>query len=307
MSLPAFDDETLRRYLVGSAAENEGEQLDELSVTDGDVAARLRAVEHDLVDAYVNGELSGETLDRFRSHYLASPANRSRVLFAESLRQVQQKAERLPAQSFGTWSWASRWGLAAAAAIALVASGYLWTENVRLRGDVSRASQAAAQLQERERQLQTQLSQAEVANAEITKELARARESPSQPERRRTDSPRLSGLGVLAFTLQAATRGPDSVPGLVVPRATETILLRLTLEVDDHPRYQAVLKSVGATTEIWRSGALRSTADGAAKILAVTIPVRLLQARFYSIEVSGIPASGNAQYLSSYPFSVVLQ
>jgi hypothetical protein len=307
MSLRALDDETLRRYLLGSLADDAAEQLDELSVIDGDVAARLRAIEHDLVDAFVNGELSGEVLDRFQSHYLASPANRSRVTFAESLRQYLRKAERLPAQSFGSWSWASRWGLAAAAAIALVASAYLLTENVRLRGDVSRASQAAAQLQERERQLQTQLTQALAANAETTKELARVRESPSQPERRPTDSPRSSGLGVLAFTLQAATRGPDGVPALVVPRATETILLRLPLEMDDHSRYQAVLKSAGATTEIWRSGELRSTADGAARILSVTIPVRLLRARFYTIEVSGIPAPGNAQYLSSYPFSVVLQ
>jgi hypothetical protein len=306
MSLRALDDETLSRYLLGSLPDDAAEQLDELSVIDGDVAARLRAIEHDLVDAFVNGELSGEVLDRFQSHYLASPANRSRVTFAESLRQYQRKAERLPAQSFGSWSWASRWGLAAAAAIALVASSYLWTENVRLRGDVSRASQAAAQLQERERQLQAQLAQAQAANAETAKELARVMESLMQPERR-TDSPRSSGLGVLAFTLQAATRGPDGAPALVVPRATETILLRLPLEMDDHSRYRAVLKSAGSTTETWRSGELRSTADRAARILSVAIPVRVLRARFYTIEVSGIPAPGNVQYLSSYPFSVVLQ
>ena len=47
------DESTLIRYLVGRASEEEAEQLDELSVVDEEFAIRLRAVEHDLVDAYV--------------------------------------------------------------------------------------------------------------------------------------------------------------------------------------------------------------------------------------------------------------
>jgi len=79
------DDQLLIRYLIGALPDVETERLDELSITDDDVASRLRALEHDLVDAYVKGELSGETLDLFRSHYLASPAQRERVRFAEVL------------------------------------------------------------------------------------------------------------------------------------------------------------------------------------------------------------------------------
>jgi len=88
MTLPpgdAPDDRLLVRYLVGSLPDEEAERLDELSITDDEVASRLRDLEHDLVDAYVKGQLTGGTLASFRSHYLASPAQREKVRFAEAL------------------------------------------------------------------------------------------------------------------------------------------------------------------------------------------------------------------------------
>ena len=54
----------------------DAERLDEASIVDDEIAARLRMVEHDLVDAYVRGRLTGDTLARFESHYLASPRRR---------------------------------------------------------------------------------------------------------------------------------------------------------------------------------------------------------------------------------------
>ena len=75
----APDDSVLVRYLVGSMPDAEAERLDELSVADDEFALRLSAVEHDLVDAFVNGELSGDVLERFRARYLTSPALRENL------------------------------------------------------------------------------------------------------------------------------------------------------------------------------------------------------------------------------------
>ena len=61
----APDDQRLVRYLLGSLPEDETEQFDELSIADDQFSAQLSAVEHDLVDAYVKGELSGDMLARF--------------------------------------------------------------------------------------------------------------------------------------------------------------------------------------------------------------------------------------------------
>src|SRR5580765_7224603 len=88
---PAQADE-LVQYLLGLLPPEDAERLDEASIVDDDVAARLRSVEDDLVDAYVRGALTGETLTRFESHYLLSPRRRQHVAFAgRFLRAVDQK------------------------------------------------------------------------------------------------------------------------------------------------------------------------------------------------------------------------
>ena len=129
------DDQLLVRYLIGSLPEDETERLDEQSIADDQFAARLSAVENDLVDAYVKGELTGDILDGFKAHYLSSRARRERVTFAGTLLRHQQsdvvapvntmRAGRPPAalRVIPQWAWA------AAALIFLGATGYLFVEN----------------------------------------------------------------------------------------------------------------------------------------------------------------------------------
>ena len=80
-----FDDERLMHYLVGSLDDGETERFDELSIADESFATRLRAVEDDLVDAYVKGELSADVRDRFESRYLSTQVGRDKIRFAQAL------------------------------------------------------------------------------------------------------------------------------------------------------------------------------------------------------------------------------
>ena len=66
------DDKRIMPYLLGVP----DERLDELAVADDNFAARLAAAENDLVEAYVRGELSGESRERFESFYLTSEKRR---------------------------------------------------------------------------------------------------------------------------------------------------------------------------------------------------------------------------------------
>ena len=86
------------KYLLGSLPEAEAERLDELYITDGEFAAELSAAEKDLVDAYVQGELAGPELERFRVYYLASPLRRNRLEFAQAL-SAMEEAPRTAASS----------------------------------------------------------------------------------------------------------------------------------------------------------------------------------------------------------------
>jgi hypothetical protein len=78
-------DERLVDYLLGRLPDAEAEPYDERSIADDEFVWRLRAVENDLIDAYVTGSLTGETLQRFETVYMASPRRRDRVMFARTL------------------------------------------------------------------------------------------------------------------------------------------------------------------------------------------------------------------------------
>lgn len=91
MSEQLNDAQTLTRYLLGSLPAAEAERLDELSVTDEEVAGALRSVENDLIDAYVQDELDEAARAQFKTHYLASAKRRERVAFAQVF---QAHAER---------------------------------------------------------------------------------------------------------------------------------------------------------------------------------------------------------------------
>src|SRR5215831_5864233 len=77
-----IDDQHLVDYLLGLLPEEEVERLDEESIADDDVAARLSAVEDDLVDAYVTETLDESLRTRFETVYLRSPHRREKVKFA---------------------------------------------------------------------------------------------------------------------------------------------------------------------------------------------------------------------------------
>src|SRR5262245_34596335 len=70
------DNWRLLHYLLGLLPEDETERLDEASITNEDIAARLSLVEDDLVDAYVTGTLDEDTRGHFEAFYLQSPRRR---------------------------------------------------------------------------------------------------------------------------------------------------------------------------------------------------------------------------------------
>ena len=134
------DDEVLVDYLLGRLSTEDTERVDELSIADDDVAWRLQAVENDLVDAYVAGQLSGERLERFTSFYLTSPVRRRRVELARALRSQSTPRAARPA----SLRILPHWALAAAALIATLGVAYFAVENRRLRDQVYQSDAARA-------------------------------------------------------------------------------------------------------------------------------------------------------------------
>lgn len=327
MTTKTYDEREITLYLLGSLSEEETARFDELGFTDDEFAEALRVVEKDLVDAYARGELSGPTLERFKSFYLASPLRREKVRFAQALQTSAQK-EPAPQTAVPTapagrawwfsifdffaaprpvWGWA---GAAAAALVLLLLGGWLALENRRLRGE--RADQAPPQeneLRQRAEELQTQLAAERAAHSEAENELARAREELARLEAGRekprvTNVPRRSAA-VASFLLTPPMRGLGQMPVVSVPAGAERVMIRLELESNDYRAYRVALLQDADRRVVWRSGPLKTRSGK--RFLAVSLRANQLRPQIYALEVSGVSGQGGDEAIGGYPFRVVKQ
>jgi hypothetical protein len=290
------DDEQLVQYLLGTLPEADAERVDELSIADDEVAWRLRAVENDLVDAYVLGQLSGSTLEHFTSSYLASPVRRQRVELAKGLQSPQFRTVVAARPDVGRHAL-PQWALAAAMLIAVVGAGYFALENQRLRDEVSQAEAARAAVEQKADGLQSELERQRSTAAAARDELARLRESV----------PAVRVPSLRALLLLPLRRGAGEVPTVRVPRGVSQVPLRLRLETDDFSQYEAALRDPGSGQIAWRSGRLAAGADGSDRHVAVNVPVAPLRSANYTLELTGFGQGDTPAFVNSYAFRVVLE
>jgi hypothetical protein len=317
------DDQTLRGYLFGDLPQDETERLDELSVVDDDFSARLDTVESDLVDAYVRGELSGDTLEKFQTSYMSSPQRRERVAFARSLSSFasahvpQSAADRLAAgnrsSSSSLRSWLEsfalpRFALAGGLAMLLAISGLLF-DNLHLRDTVHQATADRASLQQRERDLEARLNDEHASNAQTASELDQVRKSLAQVENNSVGKRIASELpvSVAAFVLAPQLRGAGQMPSLSLPQGTTRVVLRLDLESNDFPNYSVTLRSIRTDKVLWHSGRLKAVMKGQNGALSASVPAKLLKQEVYQIDLTGMPPHGDAELVSSYVFRILIK
>src|SRR5262249_24530997 len=161
MSLPNKPGQAdeLVQYLLGVLPPEETERLDEASIVDDDIAARLRRVEDDLVDSYVRGQLSGDTLAQFESHYLSSRHRRERVEFARKFLRAVDKVDKETSPVVAEAAPKTRASkvvatLAVAATLSLIAGGASLLQTVRLGRGLREAQSDRVAVDQRARDLE---------------------------------------------------------------------------------------------------------------------------------------------------------
>jgi hypothetical protein len=236
-------------------------------VTDAEFADALAAAENDLIDAYVQGELTGVVLQQFKSHYLASSRRRAKVEFAQAIQHLAEKDEAAaeylglsqPKRNVSDRSPGPRlfelprlmpqWSFAVAAlAFALVlAGGWLFFENTRT-----------------------------------------ARREPS----------------IATFVLTPQTRDAGQIRTISIPANTDYVDMNLELEPNDDSFYRVELLDSSAKQSLWRSDRLTSRTTNNIPVATVRFSARLLKPRTYLFRVTGIPANGVPEVVGDYPFTV---
>jgi hypothetical protein len=319
MSDPTYDQNFLVQYLLGLLPEAESERLDELSIADDSFATKLEAAENDLVDAYVRDELTGETLEQFRNHYLASQARREKVKFALALQQFGEPAAvpAIEAKQADNGSSKRGWlagifavpafqsSFAVATIVLLLLGGWLLFDNIRLRRQ-SAASQARQnEFAQREQELRAELEGQRNVATQTEQELAQLRaEQQSHREQQKPPETGLPGLIATLF-LTPQLRGGGQLPTVKIEPATKSVAAHLTLEPNDFPSYQVALIDQANHRTLWSSGVLRARTTGGAKVLSITFPAKGLTLHSYALRVSGVAAGGASETMSDYPFKIV--
>ena len=337
------NDQTVTRYLLGALPDAETERLHELSFTDDEFAEALKAAEKDLVDSYVQGELTGATLERFKSHYLASPLRREKVKFARAFQLVAGKSaatkpsaavmetqdksatKRKGSRRFFSLGFlaaprpALQWGMAFATLTLLVTIGWLAFKNAHLPGQPPQTATLKEQPEQREQELQREREERRSAGAETELELARAREERERLEQelRKQESERQQRatgqqparpgrVGIAFFTFVPQMRDAAQIREVSIPLGAGYVAMRLELEPNDFYAYRAALIDQAGSQTLWRSGKLRARAMGDDKALSVRFRAELLKPQtVYLLRVTGTSDSGTPEIVGDYPFRVV--
>jgi hypothetical protein len=294
------DDQQMVRYLLRLLPDEESERLDEMSIADEQAAWRLRVAENDLVDAYVSGTLTGVTLERFESHFLASERRRGKVKFARSLRTASASREirTAPAVTAPSRTW---WGLAAAAALVLAAGGTLVWQAAGLRTELDQARKQTVALNRQARDLEQQLQNGRAATVATGPGLAPVHANLATQSSSRATSPAPS---TVALVLLPQMRSVAAIQELIVPPGIDRVAFDLRLESNRFPRYQVVLKDPATGQTVWQSGELIVHPVNDQATVSGVFPANVLKFQHYSIEVTG-RADGDEEFVGSYAFHAV--
>ena len=116
------DDKTLIQYLLGELSPADRDGLEDRYFSDDALHDQLLAIEEELIDAYVRGQLSSQQRADFEQSFLDSPERREKLAFARALvhRVDSQRRQSRPGKF-----WTPFTELAVAASLVL-AAGAFW-------------------------------------------------------------------------------------------------------------------------------------------------------------------------------------
>lgn len=81
------------RYLLGELPEAQQVQIEDSAFHDPQYLDAILAVENDLIDEYVRGEIPPDRREQFGKHFLVPPERRRKVEFARALAAVTAESE----------------------------------------------------------------------------------------------------------------------------------------------------------------------------------------------------------------------
>jgi hypothetical protein len=270
----------------------------------------IEAVEANLIDAYVRGQLQAPEVRLFEDRFLASPQRRQKVEFARAWVQVADESK--PARREAT-------------AKALVRTGdsrRSWLETLRqlLRGPVPAFQLATAALSGillslvlwqivQSNKLRSQIGALETERRGLQQQQQALQQSVDAEHARVEDLSAQLQRGALASVtsltlLPGVLRGETTPPQLVIPQPANIARLEIQLEPKDkYPQFRAELRTQGGEEILARSNLHEQRLSGG-RAVVLEIPSSALGHGGYEVALKGITTGRQVDDIGYYRFAV---
>jgi hypothetical protein len=327
---PFGSDQTIIKYLLNELSEDDQSRFEEAYFSDGSLFEQVRALEEELIDDYVKGDLSGRDRRGFERHYLASAERRAKIETARQLIELcslkgpartvsndgigsgfSSQLRRLLAP--GEWRLSPVWGVAAVALLLLTTG--LVIEMMRLRGQLASVTEDRAAVERKAEESERQLAQERELLAEERKQGAGLREKleslnsqSARPEQDRTPA-QASNNQIVFLALTPGGRGIYDQARAVISAGASFVELRGELDMPGsaNPRsYRAFVKTDDGSREIWAQAGIKPQRRKSTWYVVVRIPAdrfRTAGSQDFMLTLQALTADGkNYEDAESYYF-----
>lgn len=306
-------EQTFTRYLLGELSETERTALEEKYFGDSQLFDQLLKTENDLLDDYARGRLSSPLRQRLEQRYLAHPERRGRLKFAEALIARLGDAEQANPSAVAAPSALARLRASlragvptlafstvlAALLICVVGLWFLADRTARLRRELNDSQSARGMDQQRERELQQQVTGERQRAEQLSSELERLR-SELQTVHSTSQPPGFASLILTIGGVRGAQTGPPAT--LVIPQGVLLARFHLNLKDNVYRAYVAEFRSADGRDIVRRAG-LRAQGKVRAR-LSVLVPANKFPDGDYVLTLKGVTPEGELEDISKSLFRV---
>ena len=318
------NEKLISQFLLGELPEERQIEIEDRAFSDKEYLATITAVENDLIDEYVRGDLSAADQQRFESRFLASAERRKRVEFAKALRIVVSEAhapEKNVVHPAKTWSWreslyaffnglnpAVRVAFVAAAILVVVGAAWLFAETLRLRRQVTQLQAENEARQNSQQELEVERKRSAELNARLNQE-KQQREQTDESLRQLTETPEATNPAprpvIASLTLlPGLSRGGGQKPALDL--SNDARLVRLQIGIDPEEQYKsfAVELRTLAGRQVWNRENLAARTRRGTRAVGLTLPATVLKSGEYELRLRGLTEGGGSEDVGFYYFNV---
>jgi anti-sigma factor RsiW len=323
-----IDEQQIVRFLLGELPEDERQGVEGRLFQDDSFYSHILAIQEELADDYVQGDLTADQRKQFENHFLKSPRRKERVdfaaAFAGALAQNDHAPSVFPAAASSDAKWWSSFtafvpklvpmAAGALALILLVTASSLYLQNRRLKNDVRQAqsdrdsvirrSQSDGQtLDGKVDQLQREIANLRAQGGDLEgKVQEKQKELEALQRSSRVTRVQPSTVALANFILSPGLkRGEDEPEKIIIAPDAKLVQLQLVLQREEkYKTYIAEIRTARGNLISSKSG-LTVTRSDYGQVVSLVVPANQLLAGEYELALKGADKT-NLEVVGYYYF-----